>query len=192
MTTEHRQPFGTSALQPRRSCLRAGMGIGLAGLRGGPVAIATLAGLVGTPPGSAREATLAWPALDLLDGGRLEPADWADTAAVLVFWATWCGFCTVHNGHLETLHRRIGGRGLRVLGACVDGQDPDRVRAHVRRHGWTFPVTLQAAELRRQVTSRRLVPLTVVVDRRGRWREPIPGQMAESDVLELAEVARAG
>lgn len=177
---------------PRRTWLQLGAGIGFAGLRGGPLAIAAFAGLAGTATGNARAATLAWPSLDLLDGGRLEPGDWADTAAVLVFWATWCGFCTVHNGHVETLHRRFGGRGLRVVSVCVDGQDPDRVRAHVRRHGWTFPVTLQGAELRRQVTARRIVPLTVAVDRQGRWREPIPGQMAESDVLELAAIARAG
>jgi hypothetical protein len=37
---------------------------------------------------------------------------------------------------------------------------------------------------------RRVIPLTITVDRQGRLREIIPGEMAEADVLALATLAR--
>jgi hypothetical protein len=38
------------------------------------------------------------------------------------------------------------------------------------------------------LSTRRLVPLTVTVDRSGRLRQVIPGEMFEADVLELARL----
>lgn len=41
------------------------------------------------------------------------------------------------------------------------------------------------------MTLRKVIPLTCVVDRAGRLREVIPGEMFEEDVLDLAKWARA-
>ena len=59
------------------------------------------------------------------------------------------------------------------------------------RHGYAFPVTLDAAPLRSHLTARRIVPMTFVIDARGRLMRSIPGEMAEADVLELAGLALA-
>ena len=59
------------------------------------------------------------------------------------------------------------------------------------RHGYAFPVTLDAEPLRSRLTARRTVPMTFVIDARGRLMQSIPGEMAEADVLELAGLALA-
>jgi thiol-disulfide isomerase/thioredoxin len=133
-------------------------------------------------------AAVEWPTLALVGGGTLVPADWRDTAAVLVFWATWCAFCHRHNVHVEKLHRAVAGRPLRVLGVALD-RDAAVVQRHMAARGWTFPVTLQADALRPLAGSRRITPLTLAVTRGGVPRTPIPGEMFEDDVLELARLA---
>jgi hypothetical protein len=43
--------------------------------------------------------------------------------------------------------------------------------------------------LRSQLTDRRVIPMTCLVDRNGRPGLCIPGEMAEADVLALAKLA---
>jgi thiol-disulfide isomerase/thioredoxin len=145
------------------------------------------AGLVLGGAGAVRAAP-AWPTLLLLDGRTLAPEAWRDTAAVVVFWATWCAFCHRHNVHVEALHRATAGLPLRVLGVALD-RDAAAVQRHMAARGLTFPVTLQADALRALSGGRRFTPLTVAVTRGGVVRTPIPGEMFEEDMLELARLA---
>ena len=75
-----------------------------------------------------------------------------------------------------------------MLGAALE-RDPEPVRRYMARHGYSFPVTLDDGRLRDALSERRMVPLTCVVDREGRLREVIPGEMFEADVLGLARWA---
>jgi thiol-disulfide isomerase/thioredoxin len=138
----------------------------------------------------ARGDSVAWPSLKLLDGTSLEARDWADTAAVLVFWATWCGYCRRHNGRLEKLHQATAGLPLRVLAAAVDS-DEAGVRRYLQDNALHFPAVVDGGALRSQFTSRAMVPMTALVDRRGRLLQVIPGEMSEDDVMALASLARA-
>lgn len=158
----------------RRSLLAAGAGLPL---------IARAADLpIG--PGD----RLQWPSLHLLDGTTLDPQAWQDRAAVLVFWATWCPYCLRHNAHVDRLHRDVQGQGLRVLGMALE-DDAGKVRRYMATHGYDFPVALNGDALRRRLTARKVLPMTVVLDRHGRLRQAIPGEMSEDDVLGLVRTA---
>lgn len=133
-------------------------------------------------------APFEWPALELLDGTVWTPGSWRGQAAVLVVWATWCGFCQRHNAHVETLYRAIAGRPLRVLGMALDS-DPGLLRRHVRARGYTFPVTPHVKGLRTRLALKSVTPLTVTFDRQSRPIQRIPGEMFEADVLALARLA---
>ncbi|MCP5269696.1 MAG: TlpA family protein disulfide reductase [Burkholderiaceae bacterium] len=137
---------------------------------------------------TARGDTVAWPdGVTLLDGGAWAPKP--GHAQVIVRWATWCGFCRRHNAHVNALLRSLPADApLQVLGVAAD-RDPEAVRRHVRAEGYTFPVTLDAAGFA-ALSPRRVIPLTITVDRQGRLREIIPGEMAEADVMALADLAR--
>lgn len=129
-----------------------------------------------------------WPTIALVDGTVLQPADWNDTAAVVVFWSTTCPFCRRHNEHVEKLHRASAGRRLRVLGVAVD-RDAGVVRRYLADRGYGFPVSMSAQRLRPLFTSRNVIPMTCAVGRSGRLLQSIPGEMFEEDVLDLLRLA---
>lgn len=136
--------------------------------------------------GTQPAATIEWPALTLIDGSTLPARAWRDMAAIVVFFSIDCAYCLRHNARIEKLHNALGARPLRVLGAAID-RDVEAVRRYVAAHRYRFPLVADAAALRARFTPRRVVPVTCVVDRSGRLIQCIPGEMAESDVLELAD-----
>ena len=130
-----------------------------------------------------------WPVVPLLDGDVIEPADWVGQVSVLEFWATWCPFCKRQNAHLDKLHRSLREQGLRVLAVSVDG-DADKVGRYMQGNGYDFPVALDSASgLRARITTRRVIPLTCVIDRQGRLAQLVPGEMFEEDLFDLARHA---
>lgn len=129
-----------------------------------------------------------WPPIPLLDGSILQPTDWRDTAAVVVFWSTTCPFCRRHNEHVDKLHRANSGRPLRVLGVATDA-DANLVRRYLAERRHTFPVTMEAARLRPLFTTRNVIPMTCTVDRSGHRVATVPGEMFEEDVMEFSRLA---
>ncbi|MES2714158.1 MAG: TlpA disulfide reductase family protein [Pseudomonadota bacterium] len=145
-------------------------------------ALAPVLPALGTPPAT-DQPVVDWPAIALLDGRVWSPASWRQQPAVVVVWATYCGFCRRHNAHIDRLHRDAPG--LRVLGVALDG-DAEAVRRYMAQQGHGFAVALDQGQLRQRLTSRRSIPMTCLLDRQGRLRQAIPGEMAEADVLGLA------
>ncbi len=133
-------------------------------------------------------AVLEWPLIQLLDGGTIAPASWRDLAAVVVFWATHCPYCKRHNAHVDKLYRASRGQPLRILTVAEDS-NAGTVRRYMSAHNYSFPVALSDGMLRSRLTARRIIPMTCVIDREGRLRQAIPGEMSEDDVLGLAQAA---
>ena len=172
-----------AAPQPgRRDSLRAGLALALG-------AGAGLAPQWGAAQAAAAQ-PVAWPRVRLLDGRLLEAPALQQKAAVIVFFATTCAYCGRHNQHVQRLLKASAGLPLQVLGVAHDRQ-ADVVRRHLADQGWTFDVTLDEAPLHAVLSARRITPLTCVLDRQGRLREVIPGEMFADDVMGLARWARA-
>jgi thiol-disulfide isomerase/thioredoxin len=154
-------------------------------LRAAPLLV--LAPWAAAEPGPLRRGEpVAWPGpLPLVGGGswQAQPGQ----AAVVVFWSTTCPYCQRHNQHVEKLHRSLQGQALTVLGAAREA-DAARVERHLAAQQLSFPVTLAWRELAAALSPRRVIPLTVTVDRGGRLHEVIAGEMFESDVLGLARL----
>ena len=129
-----------------------------------------------------------WPVVRLLSGATFGPEQAAGRAVVVVFWTTTCPFCKRHNPHVEKLHRAAAGRNLVVLGVARE-KDPALVARYAEVQGYTFPITLNQPGLAALLSPRRVVPMTVIVDRQGRLKQALPGEMFEKDVLELLQWA---
>ncbi len=168
--------------------------VAVAGLGGLAMAGGGLLSLGASTPVRAAAAVgdlVRWPeTVTLLDGSTLAAERLRHQAVLVVFFSTTCPFCTRHNPHVQKLMAASAGLPLRVIGAAQD-KSAEAVRAYVQRHGYSFDVTMDARALHEALSPRKVIPLTCVVDRGGRLREVIPGEMFEDDVLELAKWARA-
>ncbi|MEO7242806.1 MAG: TlpA disulfide reductase family protein [Variovorax sp.] len=160
----------------RRDCMALGLG----------VAAFSGEGAAQTQPELPK--VIDWPTLTTLEGKTIEPAQWQGQFSVLVFWATWCPFCKRHNAHLDKLYRETQGKPLRVLGVAVDGDEP-LVHRYMQSNGYAFPVAIDTVGLRSRLTSRKSIPMTCIIDPRGRLTQAISGEMFEEDVLGFAKLA---
>jgi thiol-disulfide isomerase/thioredoxin len=132
---------------------------------------------------------VVWPVVSLLDGRRWGPPQAQGRAVVVVFWSLTCPFCLRHNAHVSKLQASLGDAPLDIITA-VREPDAEATRRHMAQHGFRFAVTLDAPLLAAALTTRRISPLTVTVDRQGRLKQVIPGEMFEDDVLGLNRLAQ--
>jgi thiol-disulfide isomerase/thioredoxin len=116
------------------------------------------------------------------------PGEAEGKAVVAVFWSTTCPYCRRHNAHVEKLRQAASGRPLELITIARD-DDPATVQRLLSRQGWQFAVTLDQAAMRDALSTRNMIPLTVTVDRHGRLKQVIPGEMFEADVLDLLRLA---
>lgn len=63
-----------------------------------------------------------WLSLDKYAGA--EPEDAGAKLVVLSFFASWCGPCKKEMPFLAQLDRTYRGQGLRVIGVCIDSEEP--------------------------------------------------------------------
>ena len=131
---------------------------------------------------------VAWPDVTLLDGTRWGAAQAQGKQVIVVFWSTTCPFCLRHNAHIEKLRRAATGRALEIITVARD-KDPAAVKAYLARHGYGFQVTMAQEAMAAALSPRKVIPLTITVDRQGRLGQVIPGEMFEDDVMEWLRVA---
>ena len=130
---------------------------------------------------------VAWPRVRLLEGQDWGPAQASGKAVVVVFWSITCAYCVRHNAHVEKLHQATQGQALEII-TVVRENDAPAAQRHLARHGWHFAVTLDHAPMANALSLRRLSPLTITIDRQGRLKQVIPGEMSEDDVMQLQRI----
>jgi thiol-disulfide isomerase/thioredoxin len=135
---------------------------------------------------------VTWPTVQLLGGGQLAASDWQGRVGVVVFWSLTCPFCRRHNQHLEKLHQTAKAQSLplTVLGV-VRERDAAAVTRFVQQQGYSFANTLDLAPMAAALSERRMTPITAAVDRQGRLKQVLPGEMFEQDIMELLQLAQA-
>lgn len=146
---------------------------------------AAAAGPLAAAPAAPGEA-VHWPEVTLLDGSRWTPVP--ERAKVVVFWSVSCPFCKRHNAHVDKLYRAAADGGPQVLTVSRD-RDVAAVRRYLAANGYAFPVSLDHDALAAALASRRIIPLTLLIDARGRLKQAVPGEMFEEDVMELLRLA---
>ena len=149
--------------------------------------LGSAAGPVLARPAAAGD-TVSWPQVTLLDGSRWSGEQAHGKAVVAVFWSVTCPFCARHNQHVEKLRQAVAGKPLELLTISRDA-DAQAVVRYLARRDLHFAVTLDSQPMAAALSTRNLIPLTVTVDRQGRLKQVIPGEMVEEDVLDLQKLA---
>lgn len=92
---------------------------------------------------------------------------------LVVFWATWCGWCRKEMPEVQRLSDALGKRGVVVTAVSIDKR-PSTVDDFLRRGGFTFPtvVTTPGAQKSYGLSG---VPSAVLLDKYGRIRARYAG-----------------
>ena len=146
------------------------------------VAAAAGAGLVG----SARAAHVVrpWPdgkpapSLELLDlaGRAWSLSAQAGRVVVMNFWATWCEPCRAEMPSLEALWQRHERDGVVVVAINYRETVP-AIRRFLQVQPLALPILLDPDGAAAAAWTPRVFPSTVLVDRRGRPRETVLGEL---------------
>jgi peroxiredoxin len=106
-----------------------------------------------------------------LEGKTVRLSDFLNKDVILLdFWATWCVSCGAELPHLESLYRSHRDKGFVVLGIDIDGPETvAQVGSFARRYDLTFPVLLdEETRVVGLYNPKRVAPMTILIDRRGR------------------------
>jgi thiol-disulfide isomerase/thioredoxin len=132
--------------------------------------------------------TVKLPALTLLDGRHLPAGYFQGKPLIVEYWASWCPFCARQNPYVQKLVPLARSKGLEILTVSIDRKE-SAARDYVRKHAYTFPVTMETPELRGIFGKRKVIPQIFVIKADGKIAEVIPGEMFEEDVLDLIKYA---
>ena len=93
---------------------------------------------------------------------------------IINVWASWCGPCREEMGSLERLSRRFGGRQFNVIGISTDDH-ADAAAVFLRKAKVTFDNYLDRDLVLENMLGADTIPLTILVDARGRVLRKIRG-----------------
>lgn len=88
---------------------------------------------------------------------------------LLAFWAMRCGTCLAEVPHLERLHAKYGGKGVRLLAVNTDGVDAPTLAATLEdlKLSPSYTILLDPEFAVSDTYTNFVVPLTLVIDRQG-------------------------
>ncbi|MBL8519407.1 MAG: TlpA family protein disulfide reductase [Betaproteobacteria bacterium] len=119
-------------------------------------------------------------ALKDMDGQVRTLDHWRGKVLVVNFWATWCEPCIEEMPSLQQLGARHAQRGLEVVAVNL-GEGEARIASFLKKVDVRMAVLLDRDGVARQDWKVRGVPATFVIDRQGRVRYTIVGQVDFAD-----------
>lgn len=110
-----------------------------------------------------------------LKGGKASLSDYRGKIVLINFWATWCGPCKAEMPSMEALYRSHRRDDFEILAVSIDLGDEAPVRSFIEDFGFTFPVLLDSQFDVNDLFQIRVVPTSIVVDRKGVVAERLLG-----------------
>ena len=112
-------------------------------------------------------------------------------------WATWCGPCAKEMPELEKLRHGLAARGIDIIGLNIDTEKNVDIRKYVTDKHITYPILIGGVPAIERIyaTDEVTVPLSILVDDKGRVVELFSGWSAETHrrllSIEVAPAAAA-
>jgi peroxiredoxin len=119
-------------------------------------------------------------ALNDLQGKTHKLSDYKGRNVMVVFWATWCHFCTMEIPDLNLLDKRASDQ-LKII--AVTNEDPKRVQSFVSAHNMNYTVLLddgKMADFYRAVPAVG-IPATAFIDPQGKVKFAVSGLLPIDD-----------
>lgn len=117
-----------------------------------------------------------------LDGKMWRLAEHRGQVVLVNYWATWCGPCREEMPGLVQLSRKMGPKGLAVVGVALDEGGEEKVRRFVEELRVSYPVVM-AGSMSQVEFGLEGLPATVLVDRQGLVAKIYVGAVRERDFM---------
>lgn len=109
-------------------------------------------------------------------GGKVTAEQLDGQWLVINYWAEWCAPCRTEIPELNALEQQFKGQGARVLGVNFDGLQGPALSAASEQMGIEFTVLAEDPAPRYQLPRAEVLPVTYIIDDKGRMRERLLGE----------------
>lgn len=126
--------------------------------------------------------------LATLDGKNVKLSSLKGQIVLLDFWATWCGPCRAEMPTIVKLHRELGPKGLRVFAVNV-AEEPEKVRAFLKKNNYDLPVLLDRQRVASAAYSADAIPTLAVIGKDGKIAKYMVGGRSEAELRAALKLA---
>ncbi|WP_025126996.1 TlpA disulfide reductase family protein [Pseudomonas sp. PH1b] len=109
---------------------------------------------------------------------------------VLNYWAEWCGPCRTEIPELNALNEQLKGQSATVLGVNFDNVQGDELKSASEKLGIKFTVLAQNPAEIFDLPRSEALPVTYIIDDKGKVREQLLGEQTAAGVLEKLQALR--
>lgn len=102
-----------------------------------------------------------------VSGKQIRLSTYRGHLVLLNFWASWCAPCREEMPLFSTWQRKLGGRGLQVIGVSMD-DDVREVQKFLAAYPVTYPIVMGDAKFAEHFGGVLGLPLSYLIDARGR------------------------
>lgn len=123
-----------------------------------------------------------------LNGETVALENYKGKIVLLDFWATWCKPCVHTMPSLQKLHDQFSTRNFSVLGVAIDEQGEKKVKAFVKKHRLTYPISLDAKTNPAWETYKvKVIPAMFLIDASGQIVQQWTGEPDFKEVEQMVE-----
>lgn len=119
---------------------------------------------------------------ELLDGRRVSLAELRGKVVLVNFWATWCPYCRHEMPDMQRFYD--GARGFEIVALSQD-DEAEKVRQFMLKEGYRFPVAMAEGSHAAAFGGVGRLPTSFLIDKQGRLRKKISGQVHYARLEEL-------
>ena len=116
------------------------------------------------------------------DGQSHTLSGYKNKVVFINFWATWCGPCKKELPHFNAAYEEYGNDGLVIIGVSLDRRE-ELVRRFLQRTPLSYPVTMATRQFMKNYQPGNAIPVTIVIDKRGKIRKRYVGYMDEKTLI---------
>ena len=103
---------------------------------------------------------------------------------VINYWAEWCKPCRTEIPELNRLDEELRGKGVQVLGVNFDALQGETLVAAAKTFDIRFTLLAQDPAPRLELPRNDVLPVTYLVDNKGRLRERLVGEQTAAGLHE--------
>src|SRR5476649_93363 len=109
---------------------------------------------------------------------------------VVNYWAEWCGPCRTEIPELNALSEQLKGQSVGVFGVNFDNVQGEELKAASEKLGIKFTVLAQNPEEIFDIPRSEALPVTYIIDDKGKVREQLMGEQTAQGVLAKLKALR--